>query len=452
MGMSVVGILLMVGLVFVVIVSVVLLVMLVGLASKNFPLLIWLAVPLVIFAVMVPIFYRMTAIRETSKAKSIGAFSTQDARPRLSAEATNRVPVAAKTEEQPLAWGDVVKGKPNVYPSVAECGKQMARLLAKDLDDEGQVDYYIEFVFDHPVSLQEDFGAGFIHEINGLLANKPLVTFTSKSPKRGWPKLDRIKSEETNDLGVTHVVVECEHEITLSDPNEYDLDFKKGTIYCSWKKDNGKQNNSASFEYNTKPWLSDAKQFQTKHSRYKWLVGKSQRLAKSPEDAAADAFSNVNAQLSLSSNEWSFSRFFRNQEMMERNVVDRFVPKISMPYGDVWREAVLICLDPPTGINGLEALPKPNDLANNVASSSSGVQSRYNNPSQNRVARIHRAPISPESALAMLAGIVVLIGLGSNLLTQGYYLHQIKTTVILAVGLIVCVLSGIVMIFVVGSP
>jgi hypothetical protein len=446
MGISLLGILLIAGVAFVAVV--ILLVMLIGLANKNFPVLIWFAVPLMILMVLTPVLYWRIASRPPVQ-------STPSATQWNQAMQAVQTPAVSEREELPLAWDDAVRGKANVYPSVADCGKQLARILAKDLDREAGTTDRIELVLKGSIPIPEEFGDDFVEEMNGLLVNKPLVMWASESKKADATKVNGIEFKERNDLDFTRVVINCEHEIALSQkPNEFGFANECGTIICDWKKDDGKKNNAASFDYETKPWLTDTKQFLVKNKRYKWLVGRSRRFANSPEDAAVDAFSNVNMQL-MADDRLSIKSVFKSKEMMERNVADRFVQKISMPYGDVWREAVLICLDPPNGINGLEALP--NDLANvsppeQWSTVPSGVKGIYSNPSQTGMKRIHRAPISPESALAMLAGFVVLIGLVSNLLTQGYYQHQITTTVVMAIGLIVCVLAGIVFMFVVGRP
>ena len=453
MNISFIGLLLIAGVAFVAVAAVVLLGLLIGLANKNSPKLIWLAAPMLILVVMAPMLLWVKASRQSSPDfRANTAFAGEEAHAQIGPDSFRQMPsiqtpIISKTERPPLAWDESVRGKVNVYPGIADCGKQFARLLAKDLDREAELTYHIEFAFDDPISIQAQFGAGFIEELNGLLANKPFATWTSESKKTGSTKVSGFQPDEQNNLDATRVAVQCQHKTPLLEPSKYGLTNQQGTIYCSWKKEGGEKNNAASFDYETKPWLTETKQFVVQDSRYQWLIGRSQRLAKSPEEAAADAFSNVNTQL-LASNRLSIKTVFDSQEMMERNVADRFVQKISMPYGDVWREAVLICLDPPSGINGLEA--RPNAIVSNASTSSAAGRGRYANPSNTVAAQSYLAPISPESALAMLAGFVVLIGWVSNLLTQGYYRQQVNTTTVLAVGLIASVLAAIVMMFVVS--
>ena len=115
----------------------------------------------------------------------------------------------------------------------------------------------------------------------------------------------------------------------------------------------------------------------------------------------------------------------------DKSVVDRFVQKLTMPYGSVWREAVLLDYD----LSGVDSMQfQDSATAERVAAAPSTVSTHSAIVSahgeSHPVTVPGRSPCrlsNPDSMVAGLMILTIVIGWVSNWLTQGYYRKPVWT-------------------------
>lgn len=167
-----------------------------------------------------------------------------------------------------------------------------------------------------------------------------------------------------------------------------------------------------------KAWVADADKFVSRWPKRKFIIGFSPRLARSEQEARVSALRDANVRLAKSTN-----KIFSPNYDMERNVVDRFIQKLTMPYGSVWREAVLVDHGLPN--TSFQRFYGDNRVAVNIAL---GERQRTSSARSATPAVVtSKGSIDPEAMLAGLMFLTVVLGWISNRMTQGYYRGQVWT-------------------------
>lgn len=187
---------------------------------------------------------------------------------------------------------------------------------------------------------------------------------------------------------------------------ESSVESSSGDIVCQIATDGNTTDVKARFA--NKPWVTRFDEVVSKFPNRRFVVGYSSELTSSESQARQSALENVRSQIDVTYN--GGGRF----TIADEHVVDRFAQKLSRPYRDVWREAVLVDLT-----------EKQIQLSAAVATGAS---------SQRLVMK--RLSVLFASLL-VLATVVVCFHF--NVLTQGYYRKPINRS---AVTLIVLVVLG----------
>ncbi len=164
-----------------------------------------------------------------------------------------------------------------------------------------------------------------------------------------------------------------------------------GTLLCEARTQIGQAN--ITVKYVEKPWVESFGTFTMERPNKQFLAGYSTSLALSEADAKREAMSDASEKLRQS----GFTHF----PIAESLACDRFVQKLSRPYGDVWRVAFLFDLSSP--------MLAHHAIATDHARSTVAVRSRL-------------------SILAIVALFLITIVLCVvlNLLTLGYYRKQLS--------------------------
>lgn len=181
-----------------------------------------------------------------------------------------------------------------------------------------------------------------------------------------------------------------------------------GEVICQVSAASGSADSRLKFV--EKPWVYDFDQLVSQSPGKRYVVGYSQELASSEFEARESAMRNARSQIQITTNRG------QRLEIDESDVVDRFAQKLSRPYGDVWREAVLVDVTD-------EALRA--DVARVVASANRSDQVRA----------------ATAMGTFLLLGCTVVFCFVANALTEGYYRRKIR----LGAGAItaIAILAGI---------
>ena len=91
-----------------------------------------------------------------------------------------------------------------------------------------------------------------------------------------------------------------------------------------------------------KQWVESLTAFESKYHGRHWIVARSPRFANTEFEARRQALQSAKATLLAAGFDESIARAAETGEL----VVDRFNQRLSRSYGDVWREAVLLDLNP----------------------------------------------------------------------------------------------------------
>ncbi len=164
-----------------------------------------------------------------------------------------------------------------------------------------------------------------------------------------------------------------------------------GTLLCEARTQIGQAN--ITVKYVEKPWVESFGTFTMERPNKQFMAGYSTSLALSEADAKREAMSDASEKLRQS----GFTHF----PIGESYACDRFVQKLSRPYGDVWRVAFLFDLSSP--------LLAHHAVATEHARMTAAVR--------------YRASIL---AIAALFLITIVLCVVLNLLTLGYYRTQLS--------------------------
>ncbi|MFG0289282.1 MAG: hypothetical protein ACF8CQ_13975 [Rhodopirellula sp. JB044] len=160
-----------------------------------------------------------------------------------------------------------------------------------------------------------------------------------------------------------------------------------------------------------KPWVNHLDRVVSAFPSKKFLVGYSDTLASTEAEARESAIANARSQVDVR------TRYGAIIALDDSHVIDRFAQKLSRPYGDVWREAVLIDLD--------------DFSVSSTAVAASAAASR---------ADFTRNSTIITAVLLILATVVLCVV--ANVLTEGYHRKSIGWFAgLLGVGVVVAVVA-----------
>ena len=306
-----------------------------------------------------------------------------------------------------IAWSNSLPPTADIYPSIPSCGRPLAFQIAEQIrqDKRSKKKFAVTFVKetyagDHDQwKPPEDFVANFRGEFVKQFPGSDVAVVTAEA-KSANQKLQPL-------------------EIKLSfKPTEKIRTGKQiaGTISARWTTRSGTRA-VALIDYVDKPWVLDP---DDDGDKGRLSVGYSKRLARSPAEAASLARDSVQA--------------------LPVQVIDRFRQKLSLPYGELWQEAVLVNtrISANSTMRGyyVDLLPlvrnweseRPPTRLSQASLPQSEAQPRKLNS---------RSGLSQTSALIVTTIGLVLIGFISNLLTQGYYRQNINPIIFTGVAVVI---------------
>lgn len=169
-------------------------------------------------------------------------------------------------------------------------------------------------------------------------------------------------------------------------------------------------------KYDEKLWVTDLDAYAAKYPGPIYIVGRSDDFFASEKVATERAVEAItDSTVESHAREIYEKRFMKNGRIFQ--IADLYHQKYKRPYGDVFRCAVL--------------LQSHNIIARNVTRGNTGAQKSLGLSPFNR----GWTP-SFEWFIALLIGLTVVVGIISNVLTQGYYRTEISRAVV------ICVVGG----------
>jgi len=319
---------------------------------------------------------------------------------------------------QPAVWEslDPEQFKANEYPSTQAAMKSLARCVRETVDanrllKQAHADSHTAEQSERPPeepepaiikvpgqSLPEDSRENALQ----WLSNRLRVEF----PDSNLILLDDNPSEEKTESEITEgtVLLRLSHPSERSRTAPWDLQTQQlsGQYTCDITTPAGTA--QVPIGYTEKPWVETFDLFISAHPNQRYVVGYSPTLVSSEEEARQMARQDAIGKLQADIQRGLIV------EPNESHVVDRFAQKLSRPYGDVWREAILF--------NVSESRMAP------------------------AVAAAHRQTVQVRTqqrslvfSLAILFGVAMVICVILNLLTQGYYRNRLW----IAAGVIVMI-------------
>lgn len=335
-------------------------------------------------------------------------------------------PVAAEAS----AWDENVPPVANIYPSIPKCGRSMAEKLAAYLKEEVAS---TEESKQAEANLPKRYHIGLVNR-HELIDHAKFLDFLIEFRKELSLRLPGSKVEDlTGDVESTakkkkagQSYQNVEVTVYLSKTSKQGGLFRggirveggSGQLACRVKLVDQQASTEFTSEFIEKPWVSDPERFMSQSGSERYAIGFSSRLAANKSEARASALRDINVNLARSS-----GRVFSPRYDMEQNVTDRFVQKLTMPYGNVWREAVLLYLASPEG-------PQMTfeSKAHAVRFAKSGLMP-HQTVAAARTSAVPRSTLraNPERMLAGLLILTILVGWISNWMTQGYYRGPVWT-------------------------
>ena len=334
------------------------------------------------------------------------------------------------------AWDENIAPVANIYPGIPECGRPLAFKL---------VDYLREQAALAEPSAKAEVEEPSKYRIAAINRGERIEhadflrflinfreEFTSQMPGStvegvmGNAKSAPRKKKVDHSFQNVQVTVYPSFERTASGENVMGgtvrggvrIEGKSGHLVCLVKREDPSASTELLSKFIEKPWVADPEQYMSRKPSGRYAIGFSSRLETSEQEARKSALKDVNVQLARSS-----SRTFADNYDMEQNVLDRFVQKLKKPYGNVWREAVLLDLNSPEK-------PQVKYANKNLAifaAKSGRMSHQVIQATQNSVGSNFKQVWDPEMMVAGLMLLTVVIGWISNRMTQGYYRGPVWT-------------------------
>ena len=331
------------------------------------------------------------------------------------------------------SWSDSLPPTANIYPSLVSCGRPLAYQIANALEQESpdaQPKFSVTFSKERhpgdrtqwkpPKDFISDFQKEFALQFPDSTASIALE-----------PTEENAEAAEADSINGEFKPLEIKLSLKPSKTTSSG-DTENKAIQARWtKQDNTRA--LASVDYIEKPWVTNPDQYIWGKQPKRLAVGFSQRLARSPQEASTLAMQDTYRQT-----EHIYGSGFAPQP---EEVVDRFVQKLSLPYGELWRESVLVAVDSKT--NG-EKLHSPFNAEESwLAPPSHSNAVSEPNASLGTITSHRHLHSSADSWILLSIMAVGMIGVGwlSNLVTQGYYRQNINSMLVVGVLVIAGLLA-----------
>ena len=334
----------------------------------------------------------------------LGLWFVGISRPTLVEEAHNtltssRLPKDVSDSQIPdIAWSNSLQTTADIFPSIDSCGRPLAFRVAESIRSEkrSQKKFAVAFAREKRPGDRDQWRPpnGFVVAFrNEFMKQFPGSTVREPS-KSSQPK---TKAESPSDGRQP-----LEIKLSLTPPKNKGTQQAAGAIAARWTKPDGTRA-VKSTDFVNKPWVFNPDDYIAKNYTKQLVVGFSQRLGRSPAEATAMALDNAsrtgpNAPSKVTSNQ----------------IVDRFLQKLTLPYGELWQESILVDKNVPPTNAGFAALPAHSTHA---AEATRLVHDELS------------VGFTPTNGLILTTIGLIAIGWISNLLTQGYYRQNISYTV-----------------------
>ena len=256
------------------------------------------------------------------------------------------VPVA---DPPPAAWSSADLGdfQANLYPGLIECMEPLARKIGDAVENEGlipttdagQETEQLVFTVHAEDSLRSESPQCLDQFINGLAERFPGAQVLTSETKHGAPSTKPKKHELFLSLSASvesGTPIKLAPIVTANSRVFHSLRSSSGNVKCQAVGSNAKAN--AAVIYIEKSWVNQFDQLVSELPKKQFVVGYSQELSSSEPLARQSAMENAQSQIRVHAD----TNGGINTLIDESHVADRFAQKLTRPYGDVWREAVLI--------------------------------------------------------------------------------------------------------------
>ena len=310
------------------------------------------------------------------------------------------VPVA---DPPPAAWSSADLGdfQANLYPGLSECMEPLARKIGDAVENEGMVpmadsdqegEKFVFAVFADGV-LKSDRPECLDQFIDALAERFPDAEFLTSETNHGALSTKPKKHELILSLSASvesGAPIKLAPIVTANSRVFHSLRNSSGNVKCQAIGSDRKANATVAFI--EKSWVNQFDSLVSELPKKQFVVGYSQELSSSEPLARQSAMENAQSQIRVHAD----THGGINTLIDESHVADRFAQKLTRPYGDVWREAVLIDV---TG----EAMRGTIDIA------------------QARAARVSSIKKGGALLAVLLLLAIIAVCFIGNAVTQGYY-------------------------------
>jgi len=228
----------------------------------------------------------------------------------------------------------------DVYPSITSCGRPLAFQLANDIRDSGQ--FSTKTAFEIEIIREEQSNKDRPNEVTHSSSMDSCIAYFQNELMTQFPGSSVVIAAEAD--GATEATSEGfkKLDIRLShrDPKN---DKSSGSLQANWTI-NDKASAKTSVKYIEKQWVNslmsqsfrhrDENTFAVSYERQSYrpnmVIGFTNRFARSPREASKLAMQNA------------MDFYKRSHRSFSCSVIDSFQQKLSMPYGELWQEAVLV--------------------------------------------------------------------------------------------------------------
>ena len=228
----------------------------------------------------------------------------------------------------------------DVYPSITSCGRPLAFQLANDIRDSGQ--FSTKTAFEIEIIREEQSNKDRPNEVTHSSSMDSCIAYFQNELMTQFPGSSVVIAAEAD--GATEATSEGfkKLDIRLShhDPKN---DKSSGSLQANWTI-NDKASAKTSVKYIEKQWVNslmsqsfrhrDENTFAVSYERQSYrpnmVIGFTNRFARSPREASKLAMQNA------------MDFYERSHRSFSWSVIDSFQQKLSMPYGELWQEAVLV--------------------------------------------------------------------------------------------------------------
>ncbi|EMI44318.1 hypothetical protein [Rhodopirellula sp. SWK7] len=303
--------------------------------------------------------------------------------------------ITASPESRPASWSttELEDFRADLYPSMIETAGPLAHLVAEQITQNGLL----------PESDTDPADPLIINVRADQSFNEDRTAFRStfaKSLEKRFPDARVLESDHddaesilTPSANEQTIVVSLSALIRkINTSAAWNPRIPSESGHVDARIEGGNRSVETRVNFVAKPWVSHFEQIVSEFSIKQFVVGYSESLASTEAEARQSAMQNAQSQVQLTT-------FAKNSGIHtlinETNVIDRFAQKLSRPYGDVWREAVLIDLS--------QGTMQATAIGHAAAATSSSIMSRAN---------------TVIATLIILATIAICVC--GNLLTQGY--------------------------------